>query len=59
MQDEARGRLSVGTFQPTPTGSIAMVTASPVRLAEATLFGVTMLGRPGEVGIDTFVSRIT
>lgn len=58
MEGATGGRLTVATFQPADTGPSRLVTTSPMLLADATLFGVTMLGLPGEVGTDVFAARI-
>jgi uncharacterized protein YggT (Ycf19 family) len=58
MENDTSGRLTVGTFQPADTGSSRMVSASPMTLTDAKLFGVTMLGLPGEVGTDVFAARL-
>jgi uncharacterized protein YggT (Ycf19 family) len=58
MEDETGGRLTVGTFQPASAGPSRLATASPMLLGDAKLFGVTMLGLPGEAGTDVFAARI-
>jgi uncharacterized protein YggT (Ycf19 family) len=58
MENDTGGRLTVGTFQPTDTGPSRVVSTSPMLLNDAKLFGVTMLGLPGEAGIDVFAARI-
>ena len=58
MENATRGRLTVGTFQPTDTGPSRITTTSPMLLGDAALFGVTMLGQPGEAGIDVFAARL-
>jgi hypothetical protein len=58
MENDRSGRLTVGTFQPADTGPSRLVSTSPMLLTDAKLFGVTMLGLPGEAGTDVFAARI-
>lgn len=58
MENQTRGRLTIGNFQPADAGPSRITTTSPMSIDDASLFGVTRLGQPGEAGTDVFAARL-
>ena len=58
-ESETGGRVTAGTFQPSSIGPTKLAITSPLGLAHTKLFGVALLGLPGEVGsTDVLAARV-
>jgi uncharacterized protein YggT (Ycf19 family) len=58
-EDAAGKRASAGTFQPSPVGTTKLGLTSPMKLAEARLFGVSLLGLSDEAVSDVLAARLS
>jgi len=59
-ESETGGRVTAGTFQPSSIGPTKLAITSPLGLAHTKLFGVALLGLPGEIGsTDVLAARVT
>lgn len=58
IENATGGRLTVGNLQPAVGRPVRMTMTTPLRIEDASMFGITMLGMPGEAGTDVLMARL-
>jgi uncharacterized protein YggT (Ycf19 family) len=59
LESRGGGRMSAGTFQPAPSGTVRLSLSSTTSLSDAAAFGLTMLPRAGETtSTDVLSTRL-